>query len=185
MESIITAKGIAQSTGKLHKLAALCKGMPIEATARMFKAATNTITRIIRETGEAFADYMDANFRDLPCERVELDEQWQWVGCHKGRMSAPEPGRGDFWLWAAIDSDTKLVFSHRIGKRDWITGNTFVEDVSNRVRGARPDRHGQSSGLSVSYSATLWLRRIFIRHGNKDIRRAKTTGRHAGSHRTQ
>ena len=24
---------------------------------------------------------------------------------------------------------------HRIGKRDWITGNTFVEDVSNRVNG--------------------------------------------------
>jgi IS1 family transposase len=99
------------------------------------RSAPNTITRIIRETGEAFADYMDANFRDLPCERIELDEQWQFVGCHKGRMSAPEPGKGDFWLWAAIDSDTKLVFSHRIGKRDWITGNMFVEDVSNRVSG--------------------------------------------------
>jgi hypothetical protein len=73
--------------------------------------------------------------RDLPCERVELDEQWQYVGCHKGRMSAPESGKGDFWLWAAVDSDTKLVFSHRIGKRDWITGNMFVEDVSNRVSG--------------------------------------------------
>jgi IS1 family transposase len=116
-------------------LAALCEGMPIEATARMFKVGTNTITRVIRETGEAFADYMDANFRDLPCERIELDEQWQFVGCHAGRMSAPEPGRGDFWLWAAIDSDTKLVFSHRIGKRNWITGNMFVEDVSNRVSG--------------------------------------------------
>ena len=102
---------------------------------RMFKVGTNTITRVIRETGEAFGDYMDANFRDLPCERIELDEQWQFVGCHAGRMSQPEPGRGDFWLWAAIDSDTKLVFSHRIGKRNRITGNMFVEDVSNRVSG--------------------------------------------------
>lgn len=116
-------------------MAALCKGMPIESAAYMFKVGTNTITRIIRETGEAFADYMDREFRDLSCERIELDEQWQYVGCHKGRMSAPEPGKGDFWLWAAIDSDTKLVFSHSIGKRNWITGNEFVRDVRQRVSG--------------------------------------------------
>ena len=117
-------------------MASLCEGAPIEAVARVFRTGTNTITRIIRETGEALADYMDANFRDLPCLRIELDEQWQYVGCHAGRMLAPEKERGDFWLWAAIDADTKLVLSHRVGKRDWITGNLFVEDVRNRVKGA-------------------------------------------------
>ncbi len=116
-------------------LASLCEGAPIEAVARVFKTGTNTITRIIRETGEAFADYMDANLRDLPCLRIEMDEQWQYVGCHAGRMMQPEKGRGDFWLWAAIDADTKLVFSHRIGKRDWSTGYQFVGDVRKRVKG--------------------------------------------------
>lgn len=101
-------------------LAALREGAPLNSVTRMFSVSIHTVLRVIRETGEAFADYMDQNFRDLPCERIELDEQWQYVGCHKGRMLAPEPGRGDFWLWAAIDSDTKVVFSHRIGKRDWI-----------------------------------------------------------------
>jgi IS1 family transposase len=42
--------------------------------------------------------------------------------------------RGDYWLWACIDADTKLIFSHKVGKRDWWIGNTFVEDVRNRVR---------------------------------------------------
>jgi len=56
-------------------LAALCEGMPIEACSRMFKVGTNTITRLIRETGEAFADYMDKEFRDLSCLRIEMDEQ--------------------------------------------------------------------------------------------------------------
>ncbi len=117
-------------------LSALCEGAPIEACARMFKVGTNTITRIIRETGEAFADYMDKEFRDLPCLRIELDEQWQYVGCHAGRMlDRKEKERGDFWLWAAIDADTKLVLSHRVGKRDWITGWSFVKDVSERVSG--------------------------------------------------
>lgn len=124
-------------------LAALCEGTPIEAVARMFKIGTNTITRVIRETGEAFADYMDSELRDLPCKRIEMDEQWQYVGCHSGRMKKPEnlwerrdKTRGDFWLWACIDADTKLVFSHNIGKRDYWTGRVFVEDVAKRVKGS-------------------------------------------------
>ena len=67
-------------------LAALCEGTPIRAVARMFKVGKNTIHRVICETGEAFADYMDANFRDLPCIRIEMDEQWQYVGAHGSRL---------------------------------------------------------------------------------------------------
>src|SRR5947207_15662969 len=115
---------------------ALCEGMPIRAAARMFKVGKDTIHRMICETGEAFADYMDAEFRDLPCQRIEMDEQWQYVGCHAGRMvNRKDPERGDFWLWAAIDADTKLILSHRVGKRSWIDGNLFVGDVRERVKG--------------------------------------------------
>src|SRR5205085_4663199 len=123
-------------------LSALCEGAPIEACARMFKVGTNTITRVIRETGEAFADYMDKELRDLPCKRIEMDEQWQYVGCHKGRMpkittryERGDQTRGDFWLWACVDADTKLVLSHRVGKRDWSTARAFVYDVRERVAG--------------------------------------------------
>lgn len=125
-----------------YVLAALCEGTPIRAIARMLRTEKYVITRIIRETGEAFADYMDKEFRDLRCLRIEMDEQWQYVGCHQSRMKKPgnlhtrrDPLRGDFWLWACIDADTKLVLSHRIGKRDWITGYEFVRDVRERVSG--------------------------------------------------
>jgi IS1 family transposase len=103
----------------------------------MFKVGKGTITRVIRETGEAFTAYMDAEFRDLSCSRIEMDEQWQYVGCHSGRLPHDDDTeRGDYWLWACIDSDTKLVFSHKIGKRDWWSGRTFVEDVRARVNGS-------------------------------------------------
>ena len=36
---------------------------------------------------------------------------------------------------AHIGSDTKLIFLHTVGKRDWWTGETFVQDVAARVRG--------------------------------------------------
>ncbi len=127
---------------QVYALAALCEGTPIRAIARMLKTEKYVITRIIRETGAAFADYMDAEFRDLRCVRIEMDEQWQYVGCHGSRMKKPanlwereDKTRGDFWLWAAIDADTKLVLSHRIGKRDWTTGWNFVGDVRKRVLG--------------------------------------------------
>lgn len=113
----------------------------MRAVGRVFCTEKKIIGRVIRETGEAFADYMDKEFRELPCQRIEMDEQWQYVGIHAGRMPKPknlwekrDQTRGDFWLWACIDSDTKLVLSHRIGKRDYATGNLFIEDVSNRVR---------------------------------------------------
>ena len=62
------------------------------------------------------------------------DERWQYVGTHGSRLLNEEKERGDFWLWCCIDADTNLVFSHKVGKRDWWTGNTFVEDVRNRVK---------------------------------------------------
>jgi IS1 family transposase len=117
-------------------LSALCEGMPINSVTRMFGSGKHSILRVIRETGEAFADYMDRNFRDLPCTRIELDEQWQYVGCHAGRMIEPKKNCGDYWLWACIDPDTRLIFSHKIGKRDYWTGRTFVEDVRSRVKGS-------------------------------------------------
>jgi IS1 family transposase len=120
---------------RVYILAALCEGTPVNAVCRMFKVGIHTVLRVIDETGEAFADYMDRNFRDLPCKRIEMDEQWQYVGKHGQRMVVKEKERGDFWLWAAIDPDTKLVFSHMIGSRKNTTGTAFVDDVASRVKG--------------------------------------------------
>ena len=55
-------------------LAALCEGTPINAVARIFRVGKHSVLRVIRETGEAFADYMDQNFRDLPCQRIEMGQ---------------------------------------------------------------------------------------------------------------
>ena len=115
-------------------LSALCEGTPINAVCRMMDVAKETVLRVIAETGEAVADYMDKNFRDLPCSRIEMDEQWQYVFKHGQRMEKKVEGQGDYWLWACIDADTKLVLSHRVARRKWFEGECFVEDVAARVR---------------------------------------------------
>jgi len=117
-------------------LAALREGAPLNSVTRMFNVSIHTVLRVIRDTGEMFADYMDKELRDLRCQRIEMDEQWQYVGAHAGRLpKGDKTERGDYWLWACIDADTKLVFSHRIGKRSWIDGWSFVRDVRERVAG--------------------------------------------------
>jgi hypothetical protein len=49
-------------------------------------------------------------------------------------MEKKEATRGDFWLWCAIDPDTKLVVSHMTGTRRANMAEIFVEDVAKRVR---------------------------------------------------
>jgi IS1 family transposase len=139
-------------------LSALCEGTPINAVCRMFGVAKETVLRIIEETGAALGDYMHKNVREQPVARVEMDEQWQYVGEHGQRMNDEKkkanPNKGDFWLWAAIDADTKLVFSFIVGRRTWQVGEDFVADVSKRVVGGcqiATDNHRAYAGMIRAY----------------------------------
>src|SRR5215212_3897817 len=89
-------------------LSLLSEGTPINAVCRVLRVGKHGVLRIIEETGEALNAYMSRAFVGLRCERVACDEQWQYVFKHGQRMIVKEKGRGDFWLWAAMDCDTKL-----------------------------------------------------------------------------
>src|ERR1700734_232331 len=69
-------------------------------------------------------------FRNLECQRIQKNVT--------PKMAAKNPWAGDIRLWVAIDADTKLVPSYRLGARDWNTAKTFVEDLrgplANRVQ---------------------------------------------------
>jgi IS1 family transposase len=64
-----------------------------------------------------------------------LDEIWSYVG-KKQRHITPvdDAGRlGDMWTFVALDADTKVVPTYRVGKRDGETANAFVADLSERL----------------------------------------------------
>ena len=44
-----------------------------------------------------------------------------------------QEGVGSIWTWTAMDADTKLIFSWRLGSRDASTGNEFMNDVARRL----------------------------------------------------
>lgn len=108
----------------------------MRATARIADVAFNTVDKLFIEAGLACAAYQDKTLRNLTCKRLQLDEIWSFVYAKEKNVqtakSAPE-NAGDVWTWVAIDADSKLVPSWRIGDRTSETGLAFVDDLAKRL----------------------------------------------------
>src|ERR1700731_3141751 len=98
----------------------LVEGNSLRATARIVDVSFNTVAKLFVDTGKACLDYQDRTLRNLKCRRLQLDEIWSFVYAKQQNVptakSAPA-NAGDVWTWVAIDTDTKLVPSWRIGGR--------------------------------------------------------------------
>jgi IS1 family transposase len=78
---------------------------------------------------------LDHKMRNLQCNYLEFDEIWGFIGKkEKHRRETDDPQLDDVWTFCAIDAETKLVPSHKVGKRDHITANAFVSDVASRLK---------------------------------------------------
>lgn len=114
----------------------LVEGNSLRATARITDVAFNTVAKLFVNAGRACAAYQDQALRNLPSKRLQLDEIWSFVYAKAknvpGAKSAPEDA-GDVWTWVAIDADTKLVPSWRIGDRSSQTAIAFVDDLASRL----------------------------------------------------
>ena len=72
--------------------------------------------------------YQDRAMRDLTCERIQVDEIWSFVYAKERNVPAGKRGEaGDIWTWVALDADTKLVPTYRIGARD-LQRNNRIHD---------------------------------------------------------
>jgi IS1 family transposase len=115
----------------------LVEGNSIRATVRMTGVAKNTVTKLLVDLGIACSIHMDGQMRDLPCKTLEVDEIWAFVGA-KQKNVTPEKqaeGWGDVWTWVALDADTKLVPSFRVGPRDMQEAAALMHDVAKRMSG--------------------------------------------------
>lgn len=112
----------------------LVEGNSMRATARIADVAFNTVAKLFIETAEVCAVYQDKVFRNLTCKRLQLDEIWSFVYAKAKNVPEGKQGQaGDVWTWVAIDADTKLVPSWRIGSRDGATACEFVADLAARL----------------------------------------------------
>jgi IS1 family transposase len=121
---------------RIQILTLLVEGMSLRATARATDTAFNTVAKFFVSAGKACEAYQDGALRNLKCRRLQLDEIWSFVYAKQKNVplakNAP-PDAGDVWTWVAIDADTKLVPSWRVGDRSSETAIGFTDDLASRL----------------------------------------------------
>src|SRR5580692_8231237 len=119
---------------KIAVIGGLAEGSSIRSLERITGVHRDTIMRLGVRVGKGCTNLLDHKMRNLSCQHLQLDELWGFIG-KKERHVLPgdNPQLGDVWTFCAIDSDTKLVPSFKVGKRDHVTANAFVADVASRM----------------------------------------------------
>lgn len=126
---------ILSTDKQIAVVSALAEGSSIRSIERITGVHRDTIMRLGVRVGKGCARVLDAEMRNLPYRQLQFDELWGFIG-KKERHCTPEdsPELGDVWTFCAIDAETKIVPSFKVGKRDLPTANAFVADVASRMR---------------------------------------------------
>jgi IS1 family transposase len=113
----------------------LVEGTSLRATARMCGVERNTVGRVLLRIGDRCAWLLNDKLRRIRSRRVEVDEIWTFVFKKQARLSQDddESQMGDQYVFTAMDSETKLMISHRVGKRDATTAYYLMQDLESRL----------------------------------------------------
>lgn len=124
------------STGKqVAVISALAEGSGIRQIERITGVHRDTIMRLGVRVGKGCASLLNGKMRNLSCNHLQFDEVWGFIGKKERHCNLDDsPEVGDVWTFCAIDSDTKIVPSFKVGKRDAATANAFVADVASRLK---------------------------------------------------
>lgn len=113
----------------------LVEGNSIRSTERMTGTHRDTIMRLLVEVGAGCATLMDEQMRELPCRRIQVDEIWAYVGKKQAHLTREDDRSrlGDMWTFVALDPESKLVPTFRVGKRSGANARLFMADLSERL----------------------------------------------------
>ena len=110
----------------------------IDGNSRTRTISINTVYKSIADGGDAAIEFLHRRMRQLPVKFVEADEAYIIIGRNPAKMRRGgdhTEGFGAFWLWVAIDPETKLVLSWRLGKRTKEDADAFIADLHSRLAG--------------------------------------------------
>lgn len=120
---------------KVMAVSMLCEGSSIRAVERVTGVHRDTIMRLGVRVGEACAVILDSKMRNLPCDDIQVDEAWGFVGKKKRNLRPGDEsaGLGDVWTFIALDRKSKVIPAFVVGKRDSYHANAFMEDLATRL----------------------------------------------------
>ena len=164
---------------QIQIVSSLVEGNSVRATARMVGVEHKTVMRVLLRVGDRCARLLNERMRRLPCKLIQMDEIWTFVGKKEKRVRFDDNPEvvGDQYVFVAMDSETKLIPSFRIGKRNAANAWYFVQDLqtrlANRIQltsdGFRPykDAVDDAFGVDVDYAMLV---KMYSDSGQADTR---------------
>lgn len=121
---------------KIRVLTALVEGVSIRSISRMTGVQKNTIFRLLCDVGQRAQEILDREVVNVQTRFVQCDEIWCYVA-KKQKQCTDEEKRtgevGDQYVFVAMDSDSKLIVSHLIGKRTQDNARSLMRDLAFRL----------------------------------------------------
>jgi IS1 family transposase/transposase-like protein len=111
----------------------LAEGMGIRAASRLTGLHQQTVLNVLARAGSKAGRFLDTTVRNVQPESVQADEMFCFVGCKERSNVTHDPFRGDQYLFLAMDSGSKLIISHVIGKRSPQNTERVLADLRQRV----------------------------------------------------
>lgn len=123
---------------QIQVIQALVEGCSIRSIERMYDIHRDTIMRLMVRTGDHCMTLVDDLIQDIPAGTYQVDEIWCYVGKKDKQLTRNERNSaelGSQFIFVAMDADTKLVPTYRIGKRIPELANGLMDDLRERING--------------------------------------------------
>jgi IS1 family transposase len=121
---------------QIQVLRLLSEGNSIRSTVRLTGIHKSTIMRFVVRFGNACRDFLDESLANLSLRHVQCDEIWTFVPKKEGHLYGNEKRDdtiGDIYLYTALDTDTKLLVTFAVGKRNSQVTEMFIGDLEKRL----------------------------------------------------
>jgi IS1 family transposase len=117
-------------------LNALVEGCSVRATARLVGVEHKTVLRVLLRAGERCERLLDEKMRNIQSRFIQVDEMHGFVQVRQKNLN---PSRhheilmGEQYVFIAIDSETKLIPSFVVGKRNAENAYILMRDLRSRL----------------------------------------------------
>lgn len=122
---------------KKQVLDALIEGCSIRSTERMTGVHRDTIMRLLIKTGNTCQRILDEKVRGFHSKFIQVDEIWVFVLKKEKNQSKEEKLSGlfgDQYVFVAMDAESKLVPTFRIGKRSSENAVEFISALKDKLQ---------------------------------------------------
>lgn len=117
-------------------LSHLVEGSSIRSIERITDVNRNTIMSLLLSAGQKAQDVLDGQMIGLQSRYVQVDEIWTYVGKKQKQLTDEDRRQreyGDWYVFVALDADTKLIPAFTVGKRTMEMALSFMAELQTRI----------------------------------------------------